>query len=142
MSDQTSHQDYQLSAQVGFNLRRANQRHVAIFQRHVDGLTPTQFAAMARVHELGPLSQNRLGRLTAMDSATIKGVVERLTAKKLVSLNQDPNDKRLRLVSLTQTGRTLMIVATEQALAARVETLAPLSDDEAAQLEALLTKLV
>ncbi len=142
MSDQTSHQDYQLSAQVGFNLRRANQRHVAIFQRHVDGLTPTQFAAMARMHELGPLSQNRLGRLTAMDSATIKGVVERLTTKKLVSLNQDPNDKRLRLVSLTQTGRVLMIAATEQALSARAETLAPLSDDEAAQLEALLAKLV
>ena len=142
MPDQTTRRDYQLSSQVGFNLRRANQRHVAIFQKHVDGLTPTQFAAMARVHELGPLSQNRLGRLTAMDSATIKGVVERLLAKKLVTLNPDPNDKRLRLVSLTQTGRQLMIEATGQALTARAETLAPLTDREAAQLEALLAKLV
>ncbi len=142
MPDQTTRRDYQLSSQVGFNLRRANQRHVAIFQKHVDGLTPTQFAAMARVHELGPLSQNRLGRLTAMDSATIKGVVERLMAKKLVTLNPDPNDKRLRLVSLTQTGRQLMIEATGQALTARAETLAPLTDREAAQLEALLAKLV
>ena len=71
---------YSLKAQVGFNLRRANQRHVAIFARHVDGLTPTQFAALAKLHELGSLSQNKLGRLTAMDSATIKGVVERLSA--------------------------------------------------------------
>ncbi len=142
MSDQTSHPDYQLSSQVGFNLRRANQRHVSIFQKHVDALTPTQFAAMARVHELGPLSQNKLGRLTAMDSATIKGVVERLMAKKLVSLNPDSNDKRLRLVSLTGEGSALIATATEQALAARTETLAPLSEDEAAQLEALLTKLV
>lgn len=133
---------YQLSTQVGFNLRRANQRHVAIFQKHVEGLTPTQFAAMARVHELGPLSQNKLGRLTAMDSATIKGVVERLLAKRLVSLNPDPDDKRLRLVSLTGEGAALIALATEQALAARTETLAPLSDDEAAQLEILLTKLV
>ncbi len=142
MSDETRPRDYQLNAQVGFNLRRANQRHVAIFQKHVDGLTPTQFAAMARVHELGPISQNRLGRLTAMDSATIKGVVERLLAKSLVALNPDPNDKRLRLVSLTGEGSALIATATEQALAARTETLAPLSDDEAAQLEALLTKLV
>ena len=142
MPDETRLRDYQLSSQVGFNLRRANQRHVAIFQKHVDGLTPTQFAALARVHELGPLSQNRLGRLTAMDSATIKGVVERLLAKKLVALNPDPNDKRLRLVSLTPSGRDLIAAATVQALEARTETLAPLSDDEAAQLEALIAKLV
>ena len=142
MSDETPPHDYQLSAQVGFNLRRANQRHVAIFQKHVDGLTPTQFAALARVHELGPQSQNRLGRLTAMDSATIKGVVERLLAKSLVTLSPDPNDKRLRLVSLTPAGRALITTATNQALAARAETLAPLSEEEAAQLEALIAKLV
>jgi DNA-binding MarR family transcriptional regulator len=142
MSDETCPRDYQLNAQVGFNLRRANQRHVAIFQKHVDGLTPTQFAAMARVHELGPISQNRLGRLTAMDSATIKGVVERLLAKSLVALNPDPDDKRLRLVSLTAEGEALIGAATEQALAARMDTLAPLSEAEAVQLEALLAKLV
>ena len=142
MSDETRPRDYQLNAQVGFNLRRANQRHVAIFQKHVDGLTPTQFAAMARVHELGPISQNRLGRLTAMDSATIKGVVERLLAKSLVALSPDPDDKRLRLVSLTAEGEALIGAATEQALAARMDTLAPLSEAEAVQLEALLAKLV
>lgn len=142
MPDKTRHRDYQLNAQVGFNLRRANQRHVAIFQKHVDGLTPTQFAAMARVHELGSLSQNRLGRLTAMDSATIKGVVERLLVKGLVALNPDADDKRLRLVSLSPEGEALLGVATKQALAARVETLDPLTENEASQLEALLAKLV
>lgn len=142
MSEETHSNDYQLNDQVGFNLRRANQRHVAIFQQHVEGLTPTQFAAMARVHELGPLSQNRLGRLTAMDSATIKGVVERLLAKKLVSLNPDPDDKRLRLVSLTGEGIELIQQATKQALAARTETLERLDEAEAATLEALLAKLV
>jgi Transcriptional regulators len=81
---------YQLSTQVGFNLRRANQRHVAIFARHVDGLTPTQFAALARLFEQGPLSQNRLGRETAMDSATIKGVVGRLKAKGFGDLAARP----------------------------------------------------
>lgn len=142
MPDIPRHRDYQLNSQVGFNLRRAHQRHVAIFQKHVDGLTPTQFAAVARVHELGPISQNRLGRLTAMDSATIKGVVERLMAKKLVALNPDPDDKRLRLVSLTGAGADLIVRATEQALAARAETLERLDEAEAATLEALLEKLV
>ena len=37
-----------------------------------DELTPTQFAALVKLKAEGPCSQNRLGRLTAMDAATIK----------------------------------------------------------------------
>ncbi|MBY8977856.1 MarR family transcriptional regulator [Rhodobacteraceae bacterium NNCM2] len=134
--------DYRLTEQVGFNLRRANQRHIAIFARHVTGLTPTQFAALARLFEMGPLSQNRLGRLTAMDSATIKGVVERLAAKGHVTSRNDAADQRLRLVELTPSGREAFLAAHDRALAARAETLDPLSPAEAEQLEALIAKLV
>lgn len=133
---------YSLSEQVGYNLRRANQRHVAIFARHVDGLTPTQFAALARLHQQGGLSQNLLGRMTAMDSATIKGVVERLRAKGLVISLPDQTDQRLRLVDLTDAGRAAFKAARNQALAARAETLEPLSPEEVATFEALLARLV
>lgn len=134
--------DYQLTDQVGFNLRRANQRHVAIFTRHVDGLTPTQFAALARLYEFGAISQNRLGRLTAMDSATIKGVVERLRAKELVTSRPDLTDGRLRLVELSALGRQTFERAEVQAQAARHETVNGLSAQEAKLFEALLAKLV
>lgn len=133
---------YQLTDQVGFNLRRANQRHVAIFTRHVSGLTATQFAALARLYEYGALSQNRLGRLTAMDSATIKGVVERLDGKGLVTSRPDPNDQRLRVVELTSDGRSAFQVAQAQALAARAETIAPITEEEAEIFETILEKLV
>jgi len=143
MSDEAIKTDtYALSDQVGYNLRRVNQRHVAIFARHVDGLTPTQFAALARLAECGALSQNKLGRLTAMDSATIKGVVERLRTKGLVTSRADQADQRLRLINLTQAGREAFVVAREQALAARAETVAPLTADETPTLETLLAKLV
>lgn len=132
---------YQLSDQVGFNLRRANQRHVAIFAAHVDGLTPTQFATLARLYEKGAISQNLLGRLTAMDSATIKGVVERLRAKGFVKSGPDPDDRRLRRVELTAAGRAAFEAAHPSALKARAETLAPLSEAEARTFEALLDKL-
>lgn len=133
---------YELSTQVGFNLRRANQRHVAIFTKHVEGLTPTQFATLARLYECKALSQNRLGRLTAMDSATIKGVVERLRGKGLVTSRPDATDQRLRLVELTEQGRKLFEKAQLQALDARTETVAPLTSDEIAALETILAKLV
>lgn len=133
--------DYSLSTQVGFNLRRATQRHVSIFAQHVDGLTPTQFAALARLYEAGALSQNKLGRLTAMDSATIKGVVERLKTKGLVTSRPDENDQRLRLVELSEAGRASFEQAQSQAQRAQRETVAPLTLEELVQFEALLNKL-
>ncbi|MCH2095672.1 MAG: MarR family transcriptional regulator [Rhodobacteraceae bacterium] len=142
MSDHhTKAETYKLSGQVGFNLRRANQRHVAIFSQYVQDLTPTQFAALARLQERGALSQNRLGRLTAMDSATIKGVVGRLKDKGLVETHPDQSDQRLRLISLTPQGRRCFETAADQALHARRETLEPLTQAERAIFEDLLSKL-
>ena len=40
-----------------------------------------QWAALAKLAEVGECSQNLLGRLVAMDVATIKGVVERLVRR-------------------------------------------------------------
>ena len=38
---------YRLQEQVGFVLRKAHQRHVAIFASRIADLTPPQFAALA-----------------------------------------------------------------------------------------------
>ena len=71
--------EYRLDDQVGFLLRVAMQRHTSIFMsRIVKGLTQTQFAALAKLREVGPCSQNQLGRLIYLDAATTKGVVDRL----------------------------------------------------------------
>lgn len=142
MTEQPETNDYALTEQVGFNLRRANQRHVAIFAKHVEGLTPTQFATLAKLFEGGALSQNRLGRLTAMDSATIKGVVERLRSKGLVTSRTDANDQRLRVIELTDAGRAAFENTLPNALRARAETLENLTPAEIEMFEALLSKLV
>src|SRR5580658_8223281 len=87
---------YVLEAQIGHLLRRAHQRHVAIFLASMgeDAPTPTQFAALVKLADAGELSQNRLGRLTAMDPATVKGVVSRLVARGFVERAADPGDQR------------------------------------------------
>ena len=46
-------QDYLLQEQVGFILRKAHQRHVAIFAVHIADLTPPQFAALAKLYDVG-----------------------------------------------------------------------------------------
>jgi DNA-binding MarR family transcriptional regulator len=132
---------YELDRQVGFLLRKANQRHVAIFARRIADLTPPQFAALAKLGEVGPTSQNQLGVMVAMDAATIKGVIDRLKARGLVGLTPDSEDRRRIVVSLTEEGRAIVGSLLSAATAITEETLAPLNAREAATLLRLLTKL-
>ena len=98
---------YRLEDQVGFLLRRVNQRHLAVFAAVIPEVTTTQLAAMAKLAELGPMSQNQLGRVTAMDAATIKGVVGRLVTRRLVVTVPSEEDRRRLIVDLTPEGREL-----------------------------------
>src|SRR5712691_4916474 len=84
------HGRYVLDDQAGFLMRVAMQRHTSIFtSRMVEALTQTQFAALSKLHEVGPCSQNHLGRLIYLDAATIKGVVDRLGARGFVTALAD-----------------------------------------------------
>ena len=133
---------YILDEQIGFILRQVWQRHAAIFARDIGiNLTPTQWAALAKLNETGTCSQNQLGRLTAMDVATIKGVIDRLTARGLTETSPDPEDGRRLLVSLTRAGQQMAEKTAPNALAISKETLAPLDARERETLFALLAKL-
>ena len=133
---------YVLDEQIGFILRQVWQRHATIFAREIGiNLTSPQWAALSKLAETGPCSQNLLGRLTAMDVATIKGVIDRLTARGLTETSPDPEDGRRLLVSLTRAGQQLVEKAAPNALAISRETLAPLDAKEREMLVALLSKL-
>jgi DNA-binding MarR family transcriptional regulator len=133
---------YVLNEQIGFLLRVAMQRHTAIFTaRMIDDLTQTQFAALAKLLEVGPCSQNHLGRLIYLDAATIKGVVDRLRLRGFVATAHDPQDRRRRAVTLTAAGRRVTEAAIAVAAEITAETLAPLSAEEQRAVARLLKKL-
>ena len=132
---------WRLGDQVGFLLRRAQQRHLAIFAEHINDLTPTQFSTLAVLGQEGPLSQNELGRRTAMDTATIKGVVDRLRARGLVETTRNPGDKRRLDVQLTTTGAELISPRLAASIEISAATLEPLTENEGRQLLSLLRKI-
>src|SRR5262245_21774967 len=135
--------DYILTEQVGHLLRRAHQRHTAIFQDMIGQaqLTPTQYAALVKIRDCGEVSQNELGRMTAMDPATIQGVIQRLQARALIERRADPHDRRCTLLSLSDSGRALTERAIERGKAITAATLEPLEEAERAAFLALLRKL-
>lgn len=134
---------YRLDDQVGHVLRRAHQRASAIFQAHIDdpNVTPTQFAALVKLHDEGQLSQNHLGRLTAMDRATIQGVIRRLVGRALIAAEADPGDKRRTLLRLTDAGEALVGRLIPGGRAVSAVTLEPLTAAERKALLALLRKI-
>lgn len=133
---------YCLEAQVGFLLRRAHQRHTAIFAEGMPHhLTPTQFAALVKLADEGGCSQNRLGRLTAMDVATIKGVVDRLRERRLVQAMPDPHDRRRTLLHLSEDGTRLLDDARRAGRRITERTLEPLSPRDRAALLRCLEKI-
>jgi DNA-binding MarR family transcriptional regulator len=133
---------YVLDDQVGFLLLVALQRHTSIFTtRMIEGLTQTQFAALAKLHEVGPCSQNHLGRLIYLDAATIKGVVDRLGARGFITALNDPMDRRRRAVALTDRGRQVTEAAQLIAAEITAATLAAFSEDEQGLVAQLLRKL-
>lgn len=123
---------YALEDQVGHLLRRAHQRHAAIFQEGIGSaaLTPMQWAALATLVREGKASQNRLGRLTAMDPATIQGVVRRLRARGLITRSADPSDRRASVLAPTGAGSALVEATLPAAFAISEATLAPLDPAE------------
>lgn len=132
---------YRLDEQVGFILRRAQQRHLSIFGDLIPDLTPTQFAALAKLCEIGPVSQNELGRQTAMDAATIKGVVDRLRKRGYVTNRRDENDQRRIFLEPTSAGRAAYERCEMAAHRVSEATLEPLSPHERIRFLHLLKKL-
>lgn len=132
--------DYVLEEQIGFIIRLVGQRHTNIFSSTMPpSLTPTQFSALVKLREAGPCSQNHLGRMTAMDVATIKGVVERLKKRGLVRTYADKNDKRRLLIEIIDT--EFVDEAIKFGTIATANTLSPLSKTEQKTLLRLLKRL-
>ena len=134
---------YVMEDQVGFLMRVAMQRHTSIFMSlMVHDLTQTQFAALAKLVEVGTCSQNHLGRLIYLDAATIKGVVDRLRMRKLVTIQLNPKDRRRSMLAATRNGHRIANKAIKMAHRITRKTLTPLKPLEQRQIVRILQKMI
>lgn len=133
-----------LDDHVGYLLRVAYQKASGNLARHLQGtgLSVPRYAVLARLLQRGPLTQNRLGRLVAMEPANIHDMVRSLEAQRLVRTKPDPTDNRRRLVELTAEGAELAARTTAIGNKANNEMLAGLAAAERKELVRLLRRFI
>lgn len=135
---------YVFSEQIGYLMRRAYQRHLAIFQRQAcdPQLTAVQLSTLCALRDNGPSSQAELVRVTGVDQATIRGIIARLGARGLIKLSPGKDDGRKVIAELTPQGAALIAEMVPHAHAITERTLDRLNPAERVALLFLLRKLI
>jgi DNA-binding MarR family transcriptional regulator len=83
----------------------AYDRSDPLFSSH---LTMQQLKILLMLHRLGDTSGRELAELLGVSLATMSGMVDRMVAHDLVARHEDPRDRRVRRISLSATGRTMI----------------------------------
>ncbi|TDQ44332.1 MarR family winged helix-turn-helix transcriptional regulator [Tepidicella xavieri] len=128
----------------GHAIRRLHQIAVGIFHQEVEGfhLTPLQYGALWTVREQPGIDQRTLARLIALDTSTTAGVVDRLEARGLLQRRLSAQDRRVRLLHITEAGQALLAEAEPAVARAQALILAPLTGPQQRTFMRLLLRLV
>lgn len=144
MNQETILQPGALDQLPGHAIRRLHQISTGIFHQEVNelGVTPLQYSVLQTVSEQPDIDQRTLAYFVALDASTTAGVVDRLEARGALVRKVSPNDKRMRLLSLTPDGEALLQQVIPAMLRAQALILAPLTARQREDFMHLLDKLV
>ena len=105
------------------------------------GLHPYHHAVLIALSEGSHDTQGAIADELGYDRGQLVGLLDELEERGLVERRRDPSDRRRHLVRITAQGKRTL--SSLRALARRLEAdfLAPLSDEERAELHSLLVRL-
>ena len=106
-------------------------------------LTMMQVSVLMELHhsEHRQLSMKELERCFGVAQSTVAGIISRLEQKRLVEALSDPDDKRIKLVHITQAGENCCTEAAGYMQEAESTLLNGLSDEERTMLKGLLIRI-
>ena len=107
-----------------------------------DGLRRQDYRVLVALDEVGAASQADLGRSVWLDRSDLHGVVTLLEERGIVAREQDPDDGRRKVVTLTPAGRKTLADLDTRIDAAQRSLLAPLAERDRAHLVRILDTLV
>lgn len=128
---------------ISFLLGKAYQHVTAATKQRLApfGVTPVQFALLHLLWAKDGQSGAALGERLQLDSATITGVLDRLTVARLVERRPDPSDRRVNRIFLTPAGQALQAPLTQTLDALNDEVFGQFPAADADRLRAMLAQL-
>jgi DNA-binding MarR family transcriptional regulator len=73
-----------------------------------NGLTMAQFGAMLRVYHKGACGVSDIGSDLGVTNSAASQMLERLVQLKLITRSEDPTDRRVKQIDLTEKGRLII----------------------------------
>jgi DNA-binding MarR family transcriptional regulator len=133
-----------LAQRLGFMLLRAGAGMTRLGAETLSplGIDGRHYGVLAALAELGPVSQQTLADIFAVDRSTMVGLVDELEHKGHVRRGKNPVDRRAYALELTESGTSIERRATELLEGCERHYLEPLSAAERRQLLELLGRLV
>jgi DNA-binding MarR family transcriptional regulator len=134
----------ELYRRPGFLIRRAHQIAVSIFTeecRDFD-ITATQYGVLFALGQCAGVDQITLARLLGLDRSTIGLVVSLLETRQLLTRTLHAQDRRKRVLALSERGTELLVAVRPAAAQAVRDLLAPFSEMEGKVFVTLLERLV
>ncbi|WP_322866624.1 MarR family winged helix-turn-helix transcriptional regulator [Aquicoccus sp. G2-2] len=116
----------------GYLVRRLHQIHVGLFAEEFADckLTPVQYAMLSILSARTGIDQLSLSKAVGVDRTSGADVIKRLVREKLVMRTTSPDDRRMKLVSITPAGADLACQMRPAMDAAQDRLMSPLSPDE------------
>ena len=105
------------------------------------GIDDTDFRILEVLLSKGPLPVNTIGPKVFLTPGSISTAVDRLVARGLVSRVESPEDRRVRVVSLTSKGKELMTPVFRKHAAEIRKIFADASPKELRNFESTLKKI-
>lgn len=125
-------------------LRQAARHVTQFYDRHLAaaGLRTTQFAILARLKALGPLTINALAEKMVMDRTTLGRNIQPLEREGLVAVRTGHADRRTKELHLTEFGRARLRAAAKAWAQAQARFEAVFGKDRALDLRRLMRDVV
>jgi MarR family 2-MHQ and catechol resistance regulon transcriptional repressor len=124
-------------------LSKARRVLEAYAQKSIETLNicPTDFSVLELLLHKGPLPVNAIGKRVFITSGSITAAIDRLESMKMVERRDDPNDRRVRVVALTEYGASLIKEKFAEHKKHMDSAFSVLEQSEIEQLQSLLRKL-
>lgn len=128
----------------GYLIRRLHQIHIGLFAEECgpEDLTPVQFAILTVLQGGEEMDQLTLSTSVGVDRTSGADVIRRLERRGLLTREASTRDRRVRIVKITEQGKTFTARVRPMMAAAQNRLVAPLTEEEREEFFRIAKKMV